>query len=210
MTVPPHPLAGVLRDAAEGRFPSPDGTVTVLPPFGEVHAIVGFSAHAFVLSDRDPAAVVTRGLDAFGGALHPSHQLWLAGERNIGSIDVVLARRAAGDSFTGEPLEAGDHPRVERALRHRRDVRVFGDERGLVTVGRGLVDRWELSVELFDGIAHGRGAGRELITAGLSAVPAGEWVWAQVAPGNGASVRAFLAAGFQPVCSEVLFTHHAD
>jgi RimJ/RimL family protein N-acetyltransferase len=30
-------------------------------------------------------------------------------------------------------------------------------------------------------------------------------VFAQVAPGNAASLRAFLAAGFRPIGSEVLF-----
>jgi RimJ/RimL family protein N-acetyltransferase len=29
-------------------------------------------------------------------------------------------------------------------------------------------------------------------------------IWAQVAPGNAASVRAFLAAGYQPVGAEAL------
>ena len=40
--------------------------------------------------------------------------------------------------------------------------------------------------------------------AGLARLPAGEHCWAQVAPGNAASLRAFLACGFVPVCSEVL------
>ena len=33
----------------------------------------------------------------------------------------------------------------------------------------------------------------------------GDVVFAQVAPGNAASLRAFLAAGFSPIGSEVLF-----
>lgn len=208
MTASPHPLAAVLQAAAEGRFPAADGTVRVLPPFGGVHAIVAFSAHTVLLTDRSPADVAERGIDAYGGSLHPAHQLWLAGSLPIGSIDVVLAARAIG-TVTLAPLES-QHPRAVRARHHRRDVEVLGDERGLVTIGRGLADRWELSVELFDGVAHGRGAGRALVAAGLAAAPAGEWVWAQVAPGNAASLRTFLAAGFRPICSEVLFTHHAD
>jgi hypothetical protein len=83
-------------------------------------------------------------------------------------------------------------------------VEVFADERGLVTLGRGLVGRLELSVELLDGEAPGAGAGRALISAGLAAAPRGAFVWAQVAPGNAASLRAFLASGFVPVGSEVL------
>ena len=65
-------------------------------------------------------------------------------------------------------------------------------------------------MELFPDAVHSRGTGRTLIAAGVAAAPAGEWVWAQVAAGNTASLRAFLAAGFVPVCSEVLFSPHAD
>jgi RimJ/RimL family protein N-acetyltransferase len=35
-------------------------------------------------------------------------------------------------------------------------------------------------------------------------VPAGELIWAQVAPGNAASLRAFLAAGFTAIGAETL------
>jgi hypothetical protein len=41
--------------------------------------------------------------------------------------------------------------------------------------------------------------------AAADSVPDGEPLWAQVAPANTASVRAFLAAGYRPVCAEVLF-----
>ena len=94
------------------------------------------------------------------------------------------------------------HPRVVRSRRHRRDVDVYGDETGVVTIGRGLVDRLEVSVEVFDGeVAH---AGRRLIAEALGRVPAGEIVFAQVAPGNAASLRAFLSCGFAPIGAETL------
>ena len=82
-------------------------------------------------------------------------------------------------------------------------MRVLGDERGFVTIGHGLVDRIEMSVELLDH-AHGAGAGRQLISDGLDAIAADDLVFAQVAPGNAASLRAFLACGFRPIGSEVL------
>ena len=81
---------------------------------------------------------------------------------------------------------------------------MFGDERGLVTLGRGLVGRLEISVELLTAGPAVRGAGRELIAAGLGQVPADAFVWAQVAAGNAASLRAFLAAGFVPIAAEVV------
>jgi hypothetical protein len=49
-----------------------------------------------------------------------------------------------------------------------------------------------------------RGTGRGLIGDALRLVPAGEPVFAAVAPGNARSLRAFLAAGFTPLGSEVL------
>jgi hypothetical protein len=36
-------------------------------------------------------------------------------------------------------------------------------------------------------------------------LPEGTPVWAQVAPGNAASMRATVGAGFRPVGSEILF-----
>ena len=116
----------------------------------------------------------------------------------------MLVRSGAGGSPTlTERTDLEAHPRVERARHHRRDVHVLGDDRGFVTIGHGLVDRVEMSVELLDH-AHGTGAGRQLIVEGLRAISADELVFAQVAPGNAASLRAFLACGFRPIGSEVL------
>jgi L-amino acid N-acyltransferase YncA len=54
--------------------------------------------------------------------------------------------------------------------------------------------------------AHrGRGLGTRLARAARLLVPADAMLWAQIAPANAASVRAFLAAGFRPVGAEALF-----
>ena len=70
-------------------------------------------------------------------------------------------------------------------------------------LGRGLADRWEVAVEVAPQ-ARGRGLGRALAMAARSLLPQGRPVWAQIAPGNAASVRAFLAAGYDPVGAEAL------
>ncbi len=101
-----------------------------------------------------------------------------------------------------ERHDLDDHPRVVRSRQHRRDVVVYGDDAGLVTIGRGLVDRLEVSVEVFE--AGTGGAGRRLISEALALVPAGDTVFAQVAPGNAASLRAFLGCGFLPIGAETL------
>lgn len=201
----PHPLLIMLEAAAHGRFPAADGRVDVMPPDHHgAHAIVEFTGHAVVLTDRGAGDVVFRDTDAFGGIVQPSVVLELAGDRPIGSHDVVLVRRGRGGGETLPESDAyDDHPRVARARAHRSDVTVHGDERGLVTIGRGLVGRIELSVEL-TGTERQRGVGPELIAAGLANVDADELVWAQVAPGNAASLRAFLTCGFVPVAAEIL------
>jgi len=201
----PHPLATVLVAAADGRFPPVDGAVEVLPPHHGTRAVVEFTGHSYVLTDLSHDAVVAVGAHGFGGATHPSVLLAVAApDAHIGSLDVVLFARGVGGGFLPPRDDLRDHPRVDRAHRYRRDVAVHGDERGLVTLGRGLADRLELSVERFDGAPAG--VGRGLISEGLAIVPAGQLVWAQVSPGNAASLRAFLAAGFTPVGSEVLIT----
>lgn len=200
-----HPLSGVLARAAAGEFPNVDGAADLLPldPAGTA-AVVSFTGHAFVLTDLTADELADLALDGYGRASGPEALLRIARGGEIGTLDVVLVRRGEGGPCAlAERSDLTDHPRVERAHHHRRDVRVLGDERGFVTIGSGLVGRTEMSVELV-GAVHGRGAGRGLIAEGLRAVGHDELVFAQVAPGNAASLRAFLASGFVPIGSEVL------
>jgi len=200
-----HPLARVLSDAAGGVFPRVDGVAELMPPDGAgTRAVVSFTGHSYVLTDLRASSFGDLTLDGFGGATHPDVLLRVAGGAAIGSLDVVLVRAGEGGSpALAQRTDLEHHPRVERARDHRRDVRVLGDERGFVTIGRGLVDRVEISVELLDH-ARGAGSGRQLIGEGLRAIAVDDLVFAQVAPGNAASLRAFLACGFRPIGSEVL------
>jgi hypothetical protein len=100
---------------------------------------------------------------------------------------------------------AGVHPRVARALRYRSDVRVWASDHGVLILGRGLAGRWETAIEVHEA-SRNNGHGRALAIAARHLVPDGRPVWAQVAPGNAASLRTFLAAGYTPVGSEVILT----
>jgi hypothetical protein len=199
-----HELHHILLEAAEGRFPDVDGAVEVMEPMvGDHHGVVEFAGHSFVLADVDADELVRRGADGFGGASQPDVLRWLAGPDGwIGSHDAVLVARGVGGGRLPERHDHDDHPRVGRSRAHRRDVRVHGDGTGLVTIGRGLVDRLEVSVEVLG--APGRGTGRRLIGESLALVPAGEFVFAQIAPGNASSLRAFLSCGFTPIGAETL------
>jgi hypothetical protein len=193
-----------LLEAAEGRFPPADGAVEVVGPAGRNEAVVAFTGHALVATALPPAAVLSQGPDGFGGALAPDFLRWLAGPGGwVDSIDAVLVARGTGGGSLPARTDLDGHPRVAFARRLRDDVSIHGDERGLVTLATGLAGRLEVSVEVPEG-ARGRGWGRSLVADALALVPAGQPVFAAVAPGNAASLRAFLATGFVPLGAQVV------
>ena len=167
--------------------------------------MVEFTGHSFVLTDLSAQDEMFVGVDAFGGATQPQVLTGLAGPNGtVGSLDLVMVRQVGESAVAPLPrIDAAGHPRVERANRHRQDVTVQGDQRGIVTLGTGLAGRREISIEL-TGASHSNGSGRDLIASALAAQPSDEFVFAQVAPGNAASVRMFLACGFIPIGSEVI------
>ena len=193
-----------------GETPPADASVTALPaPSGARAVVVGGTAWHLVAADVEPAWVA--GAVAHDPIAAPLGARFLAALADRvgaepGSLDAVLVAPPTGRPLRLVPVEDLDHPRVQRALHHRRDVRVWTtpDGAGLVTVGRGVADRWETSLEV-DPAARCRGLGTALAEAAPGLVPDGRPLWAQVAPANVASLRAFLAAGYRPVGAEVLF-----
>jgi hypothetical protein len=202
-----HPLLKILLSAADGTFPPVDGRVTVLPAVGTGREwSVAFTGHAVVATDLPPDEVHARKPDGYGGSLAPDFLRWLAGPTgDIGVVDAILVGRGRGGHRLPPRPDLADHPRVRYAMSIRSQVRVFGDERGVVTLGSGLAGRPELSIETAPGV-EGRGLGRALLVDALSLVPAGAPVFAAVSPGNARSLRAFLAVGFTPIGSEVMIT----
>ncbi|GAA2332633.1 hypothetical protein OHT20_30360 [Streptomyces caniferus] len=202
-----HPLLGMFLDAADGRFPPAEGQVTVLPPLpGGLECSVAFTGHAVIATALSASEVRAKGPDGYGASLAPDFLRYLAGREGwIDSVDaVVVARGASAPPCLPERLDAEDHPRVRHARALRTDVRVHGDERGLVTLADGLAGRREMSIELDRPGSGGAGLGRSLLRDALTLLPAGEPVFAAVAPGNARSLRAFLAAGYRPLGSEVI------
>jgi hypothetical protein len=203
-----HPLLDRLLAAARGSFPPVDGGVTVVPALdGGFEAIVAFTGHVVIATSLSLAELLDAGADGYGGATSPDVQRAIAGPDGwIDTHDVTLVASGLGDDGSRPLLARRDdlmeHPRVAHARHIRSDVRVHGDDRGLVTLARGLAGRTELSLELVpERLGAGEGAG--LLTEVLRLVPAGSPVFAAVAPGNARSLRMFLRHGFTPVGSEI-------
>jgi GNAT superfamily N-acetyltransferase len=209
-------LAVILDDAAAGSFPPADGGVTLLAqPSDRDAGVIAFTAHAVVFADVPPewlrarlpaddlaAPMSSRFLEALAARL----------ARVAGSHDMLTCATALPGPAPVDLTPVADraHPRVARALQFRDDVRAWKADGGVVLLGRGVAGRWEVAVEVDPG-SRGRGIGRALVAAARHLVPGrSNHLWAQVAPGNAASVRAFLAAGYRPVGAETLVTSRPE
>ncbi|MQA80439.1 MAG: GNAT family N-acetyltransferase [Streptosporangiales bacterium] len=208
-------LPRIIADVERGRFPAADGSVSVVAPVNARDAgVLAFTAHAMVVADVDAGWVAEqlRTVD-LSAPLGPSFVLALATRigRRIGSTDAVLLAEPLPYAETSlvelglDEIETSDHPRLRRALRHRDGVWMWTGGGAVLAIGRGVGGRYEVNVEL-DPAARGRGLARALVHAARALVPDGRSLWAQVAPGNAASMRTFLDAGYRPVGAEVLLT----
>jgi GNAT superfamily N-acetyltransferase len=204
-------LAAILDSVANGQHPPADGGVTILPqPSARDAGVFAFTAHSVVFADADPdwiAAQLPPG--DLSAALSPRFLHTLAARigREAHQTDMLACATALPGPPPVELAIRADpaHPRINRALRYRDDIRTWQADGGILLLGRGAGGRWEVAVEV-DPDRRGRGLGRSLATAARHLVPGGASLWAQVAPGNAASVRAFLAAGFRPAGAESVLT----
>jgi hypothetical protein len=208
-----RPLSALFANLAHSVYPRADGVTEAMPrEAGAVAAVLAFTGHCVVAADVDPAWVAT---------MCPPWRLTAA---YAPEFLTALAKRTSGrpqalDVLLGAPAEDGPpelalslthdldaHPRVARSYRMRTDVSVYqtGDGASLLTLGRGLAGRWEAGFEVAEG-ARNRGMGRRLAAAARHLIPPDEYLFLQVSPGNAASLRAILAAGFIPLGSELLF-----
>jgi hypothetical protein len=202
----------VLAEVLGGRPTSADGLVEVVPPpRGARAAIVGLTGHHVVAADVDPSWVAAAcPAWAFERPFGPEFVAALA-ERvggRVGTLDVVLHGTPLSDP--GLELRPATDAEIRVLLEDepnpRRDHRAWRtpDGRGTLILGRGLEDRWEAAIEV-EAAARGLGLGRALALAARGLVADETGVIAQIAPGNVASVRAALAAGFRPIAAELLF-----
>jgi hypothetical protein len=226
--MPVQSLADILRAVERGVFPPADLAMTVVPPpSNRESAVIAFTGHIVIAADVDAAWVAER--IPPGDLAAPTNPPFLtaleqATDRHVSSLDAVLLAPALtnsadrADATTGltELTNLAHHPRVARALQYRDDVHVYGangtnqdtqdpigPDGGIVVIGRGLAGRLEVAIEVPDH-TQGQGHGRHLATAARALIPPETHIWAQITPGNAASLRAFVAAGYEPVGSEAL------
>ena len=208
-----HPLSVLFASLAHGVYPPADGVTEAMPrAAGAVAAVLAFTGHCVVAADVDPAWVATMCPPWRLAAAYAPELLTLLAERTSGrpqTLDVLLgapAEEGRPELALSRIDDLDTHPRVARAYRMRNDVSVYqtGDGAGVLTLGRGLAGRWEAGFELAEA-ARNRGVGRRLAAAARHLIPPDEYLFLQVAPGNAASLRAVLAAGFIPLGSELLF-----
>jgi hypothetical protein len=192
----------VLTDAVGGRFPAADGSVVVVPPWQDgVEAVVVLTGHAVIATTLPLDAVLAAGADGFGGATLPPLLTLMAGDGGeVECLDVLLGARGTGGRRLPRSPALEDHPRARHARHWRANVRVHGDDRGLLVLADGVAGLPQLSYEVPPD-RRGSGNGRALLTDGLSLLPRDAPVLTAVAPGNAASLRAVLAAGFTPLGS---------
>lgn len=202
-------LGELLAMVERGQWPPGRPSLVVVPqPPGRAAAVVAFTGLAIVAADIDSDWVEAQlPDDDLSAPLNPPFLTALEDKlgRRVNNIDVVLL----ADPVPGPPpvpltpLEDSDHPRVRRALRYRDDVRVWATPGGVLILGRGLAGRWEVAIEVAED-RRNAGLGRRLAAAARHLAPAARPIWAQVAPGNAASLRALLAAGYRPAGAEAL------
>lgn len=207
-----HPVEDRLAAVSSGRLPPTDGVVEVHPqPSGPAAGVLAFTAHHVVAADIASDWVHAH-LDAddIGAAMKPPFLSELAEllRRPAGALDVVLVATAQPGTPALDlvPLDR-DHARLTRAHRYRTDIRAYsvaGVPQSMLLVGRGFAGRWEAAFEVPPD-ERNRGLGRALAQAARGLIPGNDALWLQASPGNAASLRAVLAAGFRPVGSEVLF-----
>ncbi|MFD3841077.1 GNAT family N-acetyltransferase [Streptomyces sp. NPDC058642] len=203
-------LRDILDAAALGVFPPPDGCTTVVPQASARDAgVLAFTAHSVVFTDEDPRWVydtlAALECDPLAATMNPAFLAAFMARtgRTAETIDAMFV----GSPLPGRPALAlaeitdADHPRIAYARGRRDDVRAWTTDGGVLVAGRGIGGRLEVSLEVDEDVRH-RGLGRLLLTAARQLVE--EPLWAQVAPGNARSTRAFQAAGYRPVGAEAL------
>ena len=153
-------LAAILNAVAAGRYPPPDGTVTILSqPSPRDAGVIALTGSSVIFADTDPDWIATQ-LPP-GDLSAPLAAPFLAAlserlRRRSHSVDMITCAGALPGPLPPDlPLTElaigggrASHPRVARALRYRDDVRAWQTTGGVLLVGHGVAGRWEVAIEV--------------------------------------------------------------
>lgn len=207
-------LRELCEAAARGSFPTPNwGLEFVAAPPRLLGAVLAFTGHHMIAADvQEAETVVQLDREDIAAPFNPVFLAWL-GQRldaRVGHVDVTLARMGAGtsDDWLQPVDEPPDNERVRRARRQRADLEFFAPADGgaVVTLGAGLADRRELSMEISNESDRNTGLGTRLVRAAVGRISPDEAVFASVSPGNTRSLRCLLNAGFRPIGAECILS----
>lgn len=197
-----HGFGGAHDPRLVAALAGPDGWIDSLDVLLAGRGTAGRGA-----TDRGPAG---SGAAGHGTAGHQTAGHGPAGS-GTGSAAGHPGEGATGDAVIARLVDRPDlaaYPRARFAAEIRDRPRFLGypDRRrsALAIISSGLAGLTELSFEL-EPEHRGTGGGTTLIRDALSTIPADELIVAAVAPGNAASLRALLRAGFVPLGSMQLF-----
>jgi GNAT superfamily N-acetyltransferase len=201
-------LADLLGQVERGEPLLTDPWLSVVPAPSGNPVVLSFPGRIVVAADLDERWVRDQVPDGdLSAPMNPPflHALEQKLGRRVNCLDgLYLAPPSTGaPELPMREVDDLDHPRVRRARRYRPELRIWTTDGGVVVVGRGVAGRWESAIEV-DPAYRGRGLGRALASAARHLGGEERPLWAQISPGNAASVRAFLAAGYRPVGAEAL------
>ena len=209
-----HRAADALLRAWRGPREPVDGSWERMSPWlPGVYAVLALTGRALVStpSEVSDAELDAWGTDGWGHAHDPRIMARLAGPDGwVDVLDAVLIAEGTGAGAPPGLMERPDlsgHPRVQHAWPNRSGIRIFGyavDEATVLTLGQGIGGLTEMSFQV-DPDRRGQGRGTALAQAARSLTPRGEPVVAAVSPANVPSLRALLAAGFEPVGSVQIY-----
>ena len=205
-----HRLTYLFDRLSQDIFPPRDGAVDVLDsPPGKADGVVAFTEHV-VVATSVATDLVRQQLAITPDPMSVSFLSWLgqALESEPSRTRVVLFALGTGEGTSVlEPRhDLAGYSQVAPHLVDRDDIEVYSDRYGqsVLVMGSGLAGRRELAVQVAASQRRA-GTGRRLVRSAIALTPKGMPLFAQVAAGNAASLRAFYNAGFRPIGAEVLF-----
>jgi len=212
-----HPLVTALEEAAHGRFPEPDGAAVVGGPIpGPCDSVAFFADHIVVAADvseswvqeqfdryqsnrspEDPATGLAVFLGAFSAKLGNP-----AISANLLTVSPYRADYLHGTLEPGGEADPGWAAYHTEVRCHRY---VGAANSGVIAIGRGPGQRWDVHLRIDESDRSGGGAAQELLTAAKTIVPDRGLLFGSAPLHDPRLLRIGMSSGFRAVCTEVLF-----